>query len=523
MKFKEYFKKNKISVLFFPLAVIAVYLPIVFNNSYCADLEYVKGANGAIYNWNELGRYTLILLKKISFTPYSFILEGILFIVIAFLTVNALSFFLHLINEKADTFLLYIISATALIFPTFAEQYYFKFQSAEVLFGIFLLSLSGIFLMRFIKDKKILPFFISIVINVISFGIYQSMFNILLVMYIGIFLVLCVYSKKEDRLALKTFLTVIIQFALAFILNKIVTLIFCKEGSYFTDKIMWKTYSFSDCFHFVKHYVRIVLLAESPMYTYAFIVSVVLAFAALIFLFIKDKRKGIAAFIGYTGLLISPFAIAVIQGFEPDARTQLALPFSIAFLCFFAVSVFDEYVLCKPKDDGSADKTIKENSPLAYISLFLLILILCLDIYPTYRLVCTRMQINKSDSRNIAKIAGDLNKLNCTEGEPDAVEVIFVGTLPYNDAPLCIKYDRENKDYILIPVFSLDADTEPQFFFSTNRILAAMDNAGYNFKKPAISNNMKDAINRAADMPVYPESGYIKEYKHFVVVNLGNY
>ncbi|MBO4784052.1 MAG: hypothetical protein J5521_04845, partial [Lachnospiraceae bacterium] len=93
MKFKDYFKKNLIYILSFPLIVIAVYLPIVFNKSYCADLEYVQGAKGAIYNWDELGRYTLILLKKITFTPYNWILEGILFIIVSYLTFNALAYF----------------------------------------------------------------------------------------------------------------------------------------------------------------------------------------------------------------------------------------------------------------------------------------------------------------------------------------------------------------------------------------------------------------------------------------------
>ena len=523
MKFKDYFKKNLFNILTFPLIVIAVYLPIVFNKSYCADLEYVQGVNGAIYNWNELGRYTLILLKKITFTPYNFILEGIFFIVIAFLTVNTFSCFLHLLNEKTDSILLYIITDIALIFPTFAEQYYFKFQAAEVLFGILLLSLSGLLLMLTIRKKKLLPILISLVINIISFGIYQSMFNILLVIYIGIFTILCIYPGKKNKLHIRSFIMVVTLFIVSFFANKLVTAVFCKEGSYFADKIMWKRYTFYECFHFVKHYVRVVLLAESPMYTFAFLISAVVALAALIILLIKDSKKGIAAFFGFAGLLVSPFAIAIIQGFEPDSRTQLALPFSIAFLLFFAVSVFYEYVLCKLKGEDKADSKNRENSPVAYISVFLLVVILCLNLYPTYCLTLTRIQINKSDNKNISKIAADLENLNCREGDADAVEVIFVGTLPYDDAPFCVKYDRENKDYILIPVFSLDADTEPEYFFSTNRILAAMENAGYNFKKPAISNNMKDAINRAKDMPAYPQTGYVKEYKHFVVVNLGNY
>jgi len=523
MKITEYFKKNIALILFFPLIVIISYLPTVFNKSYCADLEYVQGAKGAIYNWNELGRYTLILLKKITFTPYNWILEGILFIVIAFLCVNTFSYFLHLLNEKTDSILLYIITDIALIFPTFAEQYYFKFQSAEILFGIFLLSLSGLLLMITIKKKKAIPVLLSLVINVISFGIYQSMINILLVIYIGIYISLCICPGKKNKLHSISFIMVASLFVASLFTNKIITAIFCKQGSYFADKIMWKRYSFYECFHFVKHYIRVVLLAESPMYTYAFLISAVTALAALIILLIKDSKKGIAASLGYAGLLISPFAIAIIQGFEPDSRTQLALPFSIAFLLFFAVNVFYTYALYKPTDESGSNIKGKEKSPVTYIFALLLTVVLCLNLFPTYRLTFTRMQINKSDSKNIAKIASDLEELNCNEDDPDSVEVIFVGTLPYDDAPFCIKYDRENKDYILIPVFSLDADTEPKYFFSTNRILTAMENAGYDFKKPTISNNMKDALSRAADMPTYPNEGYIKEYKHFVIVNLGNY
>ncbi|MBP5493944.1 MAG: glucosyltransferase domain-containing protein [Lachnospiraceae bacterium] len=519
MSFKDYFKKNKGLILLFPLVVIVVYLPIVFSKFYCADLEYVQGAKGQIYNWRGLGRYTLIILKKISFTPYNWILEGILFIITAFLTVNALAYFLHLINEKAEGILLFILSDIALIFPTFAEQYYFKFQSAEVMFGIFLLCLSSIFLMQFIKPKgKLHLFILSLLINIVSFGIYQSMFNILLVMYIGIFLVLCVFFTKENKLRIKAFLTVFIQFILSFAANRVIIKVFHLTNGYFDDKIMWKQYSVKMCLSFLKHYVRVVLLSESPMYTFAFIVSIVLSFAALIFLFIKNKSKGISALFGFAEILIAPFAIAIIQGFEPDSRTQLALPFSIAFLLFFAVSVLNEYEIFK-EADGKKD----ENILTAYIALFALIFVLCLNIYPTYRLTYTRMLINKSDNSNIEKIAHDLKDFNCSVEDTDPLEVIFIGTLPYDERPFCVKYDRKNRDYILIPVFSLDADTAPQYFFSTNRILSAMENAGYNFKKPQVSNNVNEAKNIAYNMPAYPENGYIEKRKHFVVVNLGNY
>ena len=90
MNFLQYIKKNTIYALLFGAFIALIYSPLVFTASYCADLEYVQGATGKIYNWNELGRYTLILLKKITFTPYNRILEGVLFVITAILTVFAL-------------------------------------------------------------------------------------------------------------------------------------------------------------------------------------------------------------------------------------------------------------------------------------------------------------------------------------------------------------------------------------------------------------------------------------------------
>ena len=513
MDFIGFLNKNKIKALFFPLVMIAVYIPIVFTKSYCADLEYVQGVKGHIYNWSELGRYTLLLIKKLCFTPYNTVLEGILFIFTSFLTVISLSYLLCLIYEKADTTVLFIFSCIALIFPTFSEQYYFKFQSFEVLFGIFLLNISGIFLVRFINEKKIRMFIVSVLANILSFGIYQSMLNIILVFYAGIFAFHAIKEEKDKLL--RCAVSVIIQFALSFILNKLICIIFCEKGSYFSDKIMWKSYPFSTCYHFVKHYFRIVLLSESHMYTFTFLISIVLAFAAFVYLFIKTKAKALWVLPGIIGLIVIPFAIAIIQGFEPDSRTQLALPFSIAFLLLTAYGIFERY-LPERKDEKKGSKS------LTLIAVFISLFILLINIIPTFRLVYTRMKINSFDKENICKIGGDLNGFNCNENTSSSVPVIFIGTLTPEPDPLCYDYDEENKDYILISVFSLDADTEPEYFFSTNRILGAMDNEGFTYKKPNLSDYMDEAKEETLAMPSYPEEGYIKETENFVVVNLGN-
>ncbi len=541
MNFLQYIKKNTIYTLLFGAFVALIYSPLVFTASYCADLEYVQGAKGKIYNWNELGRYTLILLKKITFTPYNRILEGVLFIITAILTVFALSYLFYLLNKKANSVTLFILSAITLIFPTFCEQYYFKFQSFEVLFGIFLTVVSGILFIKYMETDKLIFLPIPIVLNVLSFGIYQSMLNIMLVIYAGIFLMLFLNNVEYDKV--KAFIVMALQFVAAFFLNRLVTFIFCEKSSYFSDKIMWKQYPFDTCYHFVKHYFRVVLLAETPMYTFAFAVSIVLSILALIALFItvwNKKEKFILLFslLGFAGLIFGPFVIAIIQGFEPDSRTQLALPFSIAFLCFFTYGVTEKFVLFikevkklsrfhKDDDDNDEeekadDSKKKSHSFMIYFLTGGLILILLLNLIPTLRLTYTRMMINKSDRKHLTAIAEDLKNYHCDSAYP-LNSVIFIGTLPYECGGFGYQYDSKQKEYILINAFTLDSKTNPKYFFSTNRALSAMECLGYDYNKPEKSTYMKKAKETAANLPSYPDEGYIEQTDGCVVVNLGNY
>ncbi len=541
MNFLQYIKKNTIYTLLFGAFVALIYSPLVFTASYCADLEYVQGAKGKIYNWDELGRYTLILLKKITFTPYNRILEGMLFIITAILTVFALSYLFYLLNKKANSVTLFILSAITLIFPTFCEQYYFKFQSFEVLFGIFLTIVSGIMFVKFIQTDKLYFFPIPVVLNILSFGIYQSMLNIMLVIYAGIFLMLFLNEIEYDKF--KALLVMASQFLVSFILNQFITRLFCEKSSYFSDKIMWKQYPFDTCYHFVKHYFRVVLLAETPMYTFAFAVSIILCIAAFIILLIlarsiKERVSHLWAVLGIAGLIISPFAIAVIQGFEPDSRTQLALPFSIAFLCFFTYGVTEKFVLFikevkklsrfhKDDDDNdeeekAEDSKKKSHSFMIYFLTGGLIIILLLNLIPTLRLTYTRMMINKSDRKHLTAIAEDLKNYRCDSAYP-MNSVIFIGTLPYECGGFGYQYDSKQKEYILINAFTLDSKTNPKYFFSTNRALSAMECLGYDYNKPEKSTYIKKAKETAAHLPSYPDEGYIEQTDGCVVVNLGNY
>ena len=515
MNFFEYLKKNKIFAAVFGLLTVLVYMPLIANNSYCADVEYVINQKGSIYNWNELGRYTLILIKKICFSSYNVYVESILFALCMFFTVSSLSYLIFRANKRIPAIISYFLAGITLIYPTFTEQFYFKFQSFEVCLGILLLVIADILLLDFVRKSKIRLFIISVLLITLSFGIYQSMLNISLTLYIGVFLLL-VFSEDIKKFP-KYALTFVGSFIASFVLNKIITRIFCQEGSYFTDKIMWLQYPIDTCYHFVKHYIRVVIFAEKHVYSYTFMLAILISLFALIFMLIKAKNKNSSnlritlMILCLVGLFISPFIISIIQGFEPDSRTQLALSFSVSFMFAFSFSTLDHF---------SFPKELSKR--LLYIFVFISTIILSINIVHSTRLVHSRMLINKSDNRYLEVIANDLSEFNCKNSDESSVPVILIGSLPTESDFYCFTYDVENKDYILMAVFSLDADTEPKYFFSTNRIMSAMNLRGYDYKKPDLSHYMDEAYALSLDMPAFPNDGYIQETDNFVVVNLGN-
>lgn len=513
MSFKEFASKNKISLFFFSLFVSLVYLPLVFESGYYTDVEYIINNSNSFYNWSELGRFSLILIKQITglsrFNPY---LEAICFTVAIVILLIATAYLFSSLAKNTPGIVCFASAALFIVFPTFTEQFLFAFQSFEIVIGMLLIVISCILLSKEIRDLKYPLLIIAIILTTLSFGIYQSMQNNIITMYFGMF-VLMLFTEEKKTIGRGAFLCTV-HFISSFSLNKIICMLFCEEGSYFADKIMWKVFPFETCFHMVKHYIRTVLLAEKYMYTYSFLISICLALAALVFVLIRKKAKALLFIPGIAGIIISPFIIAIIQGFEPDARTQLALPLSIAFLFIFSYFAFFEK---SSKEENPDNKIAKVFSIILITASFAM---LFLNLSKTERLVYSRQIISKSDEANVLRIASDLKEFNCSASDSSSVPVIIIGTIPTAKNRICYEYNDENKDYILTSVFNLDANEEPKYFFSTNRILGYMEMLGYDYNKPSVSNYMEDAYAVSNDMPVFPSEGYIKETENFVVVNL---
>lgn len=537
---KKFFKQNALLCLIGSVISILAYAPLVFSKGYCADLEYMYQGNG-LYNWSELGRFNLILLKYIaSFGKYRPILEGVLFsFTMAALFVALFGFFVNIINkENTSTVPAAFAALLCLVFPTFTEQYYFRFQCFEVAFALLLLVISNISLTDFIRTKKYPLAIISVILPALSFGTYQSMMNVAVTFYFGMFLVM-LFNFDKGKIKFGA-ISCTLQFLLSLGLYKLITLIFCEKGSYIGNKVMWGQYPISTCYHFVVHYIRVVLFGEKYVYTLSFLICILLGFIAVVILFIKEKFKAVWSFAGFAGLCASPFIMAIIQGFEAEARTQLALPFAIGFLWFFFVSVIFKYIKSVKKSDketivknGTGKENTDENTSNVQssnlfrtisVSLICLISVIVfgLNSYKTEKLVLSAKDIVNSDLEITKDIISDLSEFNCLVSSENSKPVILIGIPDSELSARAYTYNEENKLYMLTSVYFLDSEVEPKYFFSTNRVLGFCSFLGTDFNRPNVSNYMEEAYTSASDMPSYPEEGFIKESDNCIVVKLSD-
>ena len=186
-----FFKDNKYYILIVTLLISLVYGPLLFSTGYYTDLEYVINVKGSMYNWSLLDRFNLIWLKYLTglkwFNPYY---EAILFTVTSFITVWLGAYLFTRLCSKIKSIAAFIGITLFLLFPTFVEQFYFQFQCFEMMVAILLLILSALFIHSSIINKKPLIAIASIVLSVLSFGIYQSMLNMIITIYLGMFLLM---------------------------------------------------------------------------------------------------------------------------------------------------------------------------------------------------------------------------------------------------------------------------------------------------------------------------------------------
>lgn len=504
--FSEYIKGHPVLGIVTAAVLALCYAGQAFSTQFYIDAEVILNFPGAMYNWNEIGRFGLVWLKKMSgldwYNPY---LAGGLFLITLWLTAMGTGYLFARIDQRLSSVAAGIFMLLYLVYPTYSEQFMFRFQAFEVVFAMFLLAVADWYFIQFLKEKNWASFVVSIVLLVFSFGIYQSMVNMQLCLYFGMFL-FCLIAEKEDGKCVKRqIIFTILHFAAAFVVYELIIKLFYSQSDYLSGQISWQYEGVGFVAHKILNYIGEVFAGGQVFYTASYKVGICLLLLTLIGIVIVKKGRSVWYVLGGIALAASPFYLSVITGAETVYRAQLMLPLACALMWLFCIHCL------------SVLFSFAGRQLLAQAGILVGAVLLFQQAGPLMRLFYTQDVIGRSDLMTATQMVEDIYEVTSVFG---GKPVIFIG----HRAPLqngsCYTYE-EAPTYLCRSAFELDYMAEPMFYYSTHRILGYFQTMGYYFARPT-TEMIPQACEDSIDMVCWPIEGSVKEFEDYVIVKLSN-
>ena len=134
-----YIVKHPLCGIVMLAGILFSYSSYAFATDYYVDSEVVINLPETNYNWLEIGRYGLVFCRNLLGTTwYNPYYTGILMLLFLWLTGMTFSYVCSKLFPSLSASVITLGSLIFLTYPTFSEQYYFQFQSAEITFGLWL-------------------------------------------------------------------------------------------------------------------------------------------------------------------------------------------------------------------------------------------------------------------------------------------------------------------------------------------------------------------------------------------------
>ncbi len=500
--YKDIQKKCSLWIVVFLLAVFS-HGTMLLGGSIGIDTEDIIALQSAFYEgWLSVGRQGLVFLKWLFGTSiFNPQLAGVM--TLLFLTV-ACMFWTSLfscISGKSSPLATFIFSALLLVSPMITEQVYFKLQSMEVTFGFCLMAVSLFFVywaaITKVRRKKYLFLLGSVILNIILFSLYQVMVPLFLFGASACFFLYCFFQEDASAEIMKKLgVFYLIAFFAGFVLNQTFTIIcFSGETDYLTTQIQWFTQPFIDSLISICRHVKVVLLGEGIYYSKFYPLGCLLLIGIVLYRGRDHKNK--AAYRGsVVGLLMTiatPFYMTVLCAGEPVRRSQMVMPFALAFVA---------YVLILQKRGNKRA----------------VLLILCMvtgyvQLSNTMRLNYTDSVRYESDVRTAYALMEDLNEL----GEKAHVyPIVFIGKRPAELNNSCVVGETIGSSF-----FEQDAEVEPRGFYSTRRMIHFMHVLGGDYHRGDETHALK-AAEYSKHMEIWPKEGSIVLQDECIIVKLSD-
>lgn len=500
-----YIIRHPLSAFLMLAGILAGFLPYAFATDYYVDSEVVINIPGTSYNWLEIGRYGLVFTRKLLGTNwYNPYYTGILLILFLWLTGMTFSYVTSKLFVHLHPVMTALGGLIVITYPTFTEQYYFHFQSAEIAFGLWLSMLAAGLFALFVRDGRISCFVISLPVYVLTFSIYQSFVPLTLCMYLGIFLSQVMRTEVSATILKRGIAGSILHFFAAFILSQSIDKLFFPSNSYLDDQVIWTSgVSFIEALFSVLETCARMFIGKGVFYTAVLPVALMIALSAFRCLKSLPTYQLVLGLLSALGITATPFILTLLIAVETAIRSQFTYSFAAVFLLFFGIDTIVTY----------------RNRPChKYIFTALLTLIMFSQLI-TVRFIWKAHQYvtdyDRATATEIIEMMYD-SYIIC-----DQIAPIFWGYLQ-PESP----YDERltgSPSYLFTSVFNLEHGAEPYCYYSTVRVLGYMETMGHTFNIPThYQQSVSSYIMRREELPAFPDKGCIFNDYQVFTLNLGN-
>ena len=344
---------------------------LFFSGHFYNDENYLLRFPGDPYNWLTIGRYSLVLFKRLFGTLlYNPSAEAAFFFLLLPLALLTWGFLLEKGSALPHGAALFVSLLLILVFPAFTEQYYFRFQAFPFACGMLCTALSLLCAFEGLADaapygrrgEAAAVLLFSVLFALLAFGVYQSFVNLYLTGLLGVFLLRrarglqralsaddatvsgsptnetepsdsltgdAEVSGSDDAAARGRFFPVpLISFAkhcalflFSFLLYMLLVRLFFSGSDYLTSQLPWGNVSVTDILRALFSYFLHMLLARSVFYPATFIL-------VCLFLPLALCLRGRFALLPLSfAFLLSEMLLPLISGAAVPYRSQTSLPF----------------------------------------------------------------------------------------------------------------------------------------------------------------------------------------------------
>lgn len=501
------------SAIFLLIGLLVTYIPYAFNTDYYVDSEVIINIPGTTYNWLEIGRYGLVFVKKILNTDwYNPYYTGVLMLLFLWLTGMVLGYLFEKLFPTLPKWMCTLGSLVFLTYPTFTEQYYFHFQSAEIAFGLLLSVIGMVFVYEYVYNKRLVCFVLSVPIYVLVFAIYQSFIPLSLCGYLMIFLSFLVQKGREKAFMLRSIVGSVVHFTCSFVISQGINKIFFASGNgYLSEQVIWAETSISESLLAILKSCFAMFVGHGVFYTSILCIALVLSLVALVILL---KKKGIRTFIwaslAVVGITVIPFFLTMLLGTITSVRTQFVYPLSAVALLFTATSVFFDLDIF-----NSRNKTCKYARSIAIAFMLVIALSQIVTVRYIWNVHTEITEFDKETSMELLDTLYDSFIIN-DGGTP----MLWGYKQPETKHDAMIS---RSPSYLFRSVYNLEHDTEPYCFYSTIRVLGYLESMGHKFTLPNhTTHQISTYFMNHENLAEFPAEGSFTQGEGTLTINLGN-